>query len=649
MKHFKKIFAMILVMLLVFSIVGCNDENSQKESSSKGPDVVISSPSNTAAATSESTGFAENTATSESQETATAGSTAKPTEPDEGGKTAEITATVTPKPTETARPTTAKPTISQIEINVSSLAAAQDFDAAGYSDKILLISTNSGVSIGSHNLRNYCGIIISYGADPAADISSHKVYLKDAAGNEIASDYLESSNGAFWAQGIRDIELYFDSSYSGELYISKDEPGHNIAISAISFISNNGAVIVTPKPTAPPTQVPQGDDAALIKKIMQEAQIVTDFARDNNFIYGDAQINPAINWRNLSVADAIDPKERVVSCDRLVSWVLFRAGFTDYQNYKNGAHLHSIFKACNFEMITNVKNLQAGDIVFIDTNGLPGDDHVFLCASSHLGNNVYLRYDHGSNERIQCRKGSEVTPGKQPFKETISGFLYAYRPNASNMPTTENADLFIVPSKTAAIPSSSATTIQTVSDYASNSSGWGEAAPSYKYTPGSTYSQFEFHLNLKVTSSQDAHTWNSCYIGARLPSSGQEPTRDGGVWLAFKNNNKAYLYAGINQEVNNWNQVPLATISLPEAITSEHKIIVVDDGELIKFYMLKTNGSRVLLCTVRANTNLDKMSVWDANNKMIYTGKAVVNSYGFFKVWSHQAVSTATNIEIKAV
>ena len=188
-----------------------------------------------------------------------------------------------------------------------------------------------------------------------------------------------------------------------------------------------------------PPPVKDGDDAALIKRMLYEAQVITNFARDNNFRYGNASINPAVNWEHLSVEKAIDPEERLVACDRLVSWVLCRSGFTDYQNYRNGADMMAIFNECEFERITDVENLRAGDIVFIDTNGLPGDDHVFLCASKNLGNNVYLRYDHGSDARIQCNKGTEVTPGQQPFKEEISGFLFAYRPNADHMPTKKAA------------------------------------------------------------------------------------------------------------------------------------------------------------------------------------------------------------------
>lgn len=173
------------------------------------------------------------------------------------------------------------------------------------------------------------------------------------------------------------------------------------------------------------------------EKILEEAQKVTDFARDNSFVYGHASINPGYNWGELDVEKALNEGERLTSCDRLVDWVLYRTGFTD-QPYNHG---YVVFQqpewleSLTFEKITDVSALQPGDIVFVNNDstrpGMPA--HVFICASENLGGNVYLRYDHGSNERIQCKKGTEVTPGQQPFKEVIANFFYAYRPNDSTL------------------------------------------------------------------------------------------------------------------------------------------------------------------------------------------------------------------------
>lgn len=178
-------------------------------------------------------------------------------------------------------------------------------------------------------------------------------------------------------------------------------------------------------------------NVSLSEKILEEAKKVTDFARDEGFTYGHASINPGINWEHLDKEKALNPKEKITSCDRFVDWVLYRAGFTD-QPYDHGLVVFQQMEwleSLTFEKIEDVSKLKPGDIVFSGHDSTrPGDPrHVFICASENLGNNMYLRYDHGSNERIACRKGTEVTPGEQPFEEPIYEFYYAYRPNDSKI------------------------------------------------------------------------------------------------------------------------------------------------------------------------------------------------------------------------
>ena len=150
-------------------------------------------------------------------------------------------------------------------------------------------------------------------------------------------------------------------------------------------------------------------------KLLHEADWVADYCRENGFTYGDAPINPAINC---------DAKN--FSCDRLVEWALYRAGYTD-QPYSHGLvvydesgsrDLSAYCEKLGFEKITDKKELLPGDIVFVG-NGTPG--HTFIFAERISGSTNY-RYDGGSDWRI-----SQV----QPYAETgddMSRFLYAYRP-----------------------------------------------------------------------------------------------------------------------------------------------------------------------------------------------------------------------------
>lgn len=162
-------------------------------------------------------------------------------------------------------------------------------------------------------------------------------------------------------------------------------------------------------------------DSELVSDLMREGKWVADYIRDNGFHYGDAPINPAMN------CDA-----KTVSCDRLVGWILYRVAQSNnkYASYLEQPQTQGIvvskFTAwCeehNFKRIESVDELKAGDIVFVNPQGMssvtatPG--HVFLCAGDGgFGN--YYRYDGGSDTRIQST---------QPFLEPINNFMYAYRP-----------------------------------------------------------------------------------------------------------------------------------------------------------------------------------------------------------------------------
>ena len=155
--------------------------------------------------------------------------------------------------------------------------------------------------------------------------------------------------------------------------------------------------------------------------ILREAKWVTDYVRENGFRYGDAPINPAIN------CDA-----GLVSCDRLVDWVLYRVGYTDqverqgmvvYHATEPARDLPSWCRDHGFRKIESVEMLAPGDIVFVrpctSSAGVVYPGHTFIFAGfAEDGVNSY-RYDCGKNERIQS---------VQPSCEPLNDFMFAYRP-----------------------------------------------------------------------------------------------------------------------------------------------------------------------------------------------------------------------------
>lgn len=165
--------------------------------------------------------------------------------------------------------------------------------------------------------------------------------------------------------------------------------------------------------------------------ILREAKYVTDYARINEFRYGDAPINPGI-----------DNRAKLVSCDRLVCWVLYRLGFVR-QPYVQGVVVSAFPDWCRaqgFELIRDFTSLEPGDIMLVRPHPRGYPQHAFIFAG-YCDKPAYepnfpavvahpdapagpdcpvmysYRYDCGSNARIQS---------VQPSRECL--FHDAYTP-----------------------------------------------------------------------------------------------------------------------------------------------------------------------------------------------------------------------------
>ena len=151
--------------------------------------------------------------------------------------------------------------------------------------------------------------------------------------------------------------------------------------------------------------------------LLREGHYITEYARKTGFKYGDSCTNPGINHRPLRT-----------SCDRLVDWILYRAGFTD-QPLVQGCVVSNLIEWCRskgFEKLTDINELRAGDVIFVrpDKNGSP--QHVFMLASDVGKNGYALRYDHGSDTRINSKQ-----PTSEPVSRPEAPFICAYRPSAN--------------------------------------------------------------------------------------------------------------------------------------------------------------------------------------------------------------------------
>ena len=147
--------------------------------------------------------------------------------------------------------------------------------------------------------------------------------------------------------------------------------------------------------------------------LLREAKYITEYAKEEKFKYGDSCTNPGINHR-----------PHYTSCDRLVDWILYRAGFTDQPAVQGKvvSNLPEWCEAMGFRKITRMEDLKAGDIIFVHPHAQGFPLHTFMLASDYNGSST-LRYDHGSDSRIMSTQ-----PSTEPVTYGDAPFMYAYRP-----------------------------------------------------------------------------------------------------------------------------------------------------------------------------------------------------------------------------
>lgn len=176
---------------------------------------------------------------------------------------------------------------------------------------------------------------------------------------------------------------------------------------------SNGELVYFPTPTM------------TAARILYEAKDVCDHIRDNGYSYGHARYNPAFTRG--------DPDcEKIVSCDRLVGWVLYEAGFEKKQPKDHGlmANLIPFMEKYGFTKITDVDEILPGDVIYVGHEGQAEPyAHVFINAGKRNKSNYY-RYDGGSDTRIRSTQPS-LEPISQPPSRI---FICAYRAPERDLP-----------------------------------------------------------------------------------------------------------------------------------------------------------------------------------------------------------------------
>ena len=163
-------------------------------------------------------------------------------------------------------------------------------------------------------------------------------------------------------------------------------------------------------------------DEQFVVDFLEYAKEVTNYLRENGFEYGNAEFMPPQE-------DGTTTKngEKLANGANMVSWALYKAGFTDVgESGLTVGDKGNFIEYCEskkWRRINDASELQPGDIVFcgkLDDDGKKAKS-VYICAGTNK------RYDCNSSDRLKLT-GSYSSYTEQPFEEGTSGdFMCAYR------------------------------------------------------------------------------------------------------------------------------------------------------------------------------------------------------------------------------
>lgn len=178
------------------------------------------------------------------------------------------------------------------------------------------------------------------------------------------------------------------------------------------------------------------------------------------------------------------------------------------------------------------------------------------------------------------------------------------------------------------------------SDFIDN---WDTYSPDYYYEVGETHNQYEFHVKMQTSFTQDANHM-SCFIGSRVMSSGPSIALEGsnGFFVAISKT-KATLYPGTGGQ---WH-LGKGSITLPETADTMHTYIVIDDGQCLYYYMVLNNDDNYLL--FKADVSGEMTKITDRDDKVVLEcDNFIIDSKGgYFSLFNHMGHTTVESVIVK--
>jgi len=179
--------------------------------------------------------------------------------------------------------------------------------------------------------------------------------------------------------------------------------------------------------------------------------------------------------------------------------------------------------------------------------------------------------------------------------------------------------------------------------------GWIGLTPDIACYPSEAY-QWEFRIEFQSVYPHETGDapWMATIIGARVCNyTTSIADTDYGIWVGFTERNKVTVYPSGSKTRGFW-PAGAVSVDIPEGFGEMKRLVIVDTGESLFYYMNTAEEENVLI--LRIDITTEKIKVLDASGKEVYnTDNYLDMEEGHhFKIFSHITGTIIDSMAIRA-
>lgn len=177
---------------------------------------------------------------------------------------------------------------------------------------------------------------------------------------------------------------------------------------------------------------------------------------------------------------------------------------------------------------------------------------------------------------------------------------------------------------------------------------WGGLTPDFACYPSEAH-QWEFHLEFQSTypaESGDA-PWMATIIGARVCNYlSSIADTDDGIWVGFTERDSITVYPSGSNTEKYW-PAGAVKVNIPEGFGDMKKLVLVDTGESIFYYMNTAEEETVLI--LRIDISEEEIKVFNGEGNEVYKTDNYLDMQegNHFKIFNHMAATVIGSLAIK--